>query len=73
VIIIESKSISEYLRHLEEIGEDPAEYQGLWGYSTGVTEPRASVFEYPEYEFKTTEELSNFDLGGWERIAATGA
>jgi lysine 2,3-aminomutase len=73
VIIIESKSISEYLRHLEEIGEDPAEYRDLWGYSTGVTEPRAPLFEYPGYAFETAEQLSNFDLGGWERIAAEGA
>ena len=31
VIIIESKSISEYLRQLEDIGEDAADYQTIWG------------------------------------------
>jgi len=60
VIIIESKSISEYLRHLEDIGEDPAEYAALWGYSIGVTEPRAPVFEYPGYPFRTTRRITNF-------------
>lgn len=62
VIIIESKSISEYLRHLEDIGEDSSEYADLWGYSTGVTEPRMPVFEYPEYDFRTTRKITNLKL-----------
>ncbi|MEE4256369.1 MAG: KamA family protein, partial [Bacteroidales bacterium] len=33
VIIIESKSISEYLQQLEDIGEDISEYESIWGYS----------------------------------------
>jgi lysine 2,3-aminomutase len=62
VIIIESKSVSEYLQQLEEIGEDASEYEGLFGYSIGVTEPRMPVFEYPEYDFEVTEEITNLDL-----------
>ncbi len=38
VIIIESKSISEYLRQLEDIGEDISDYESIWGYSIGETE-----------------------------------
>ncbi len=35
IVIIESKSISEYLKQLEEIGEEISEYSGLYGYSIG--------------------------------------
>jgi lysine 2,3-aminomutase len=45
VIVIESKSIAEYLRQIESIGEDTKEYQTIWGYSAGSLEPRSSVFE----------------------------
>ncbi len=59
VVIIESKSISEYLNQLEEMGENISEYDGIYGYSIGETEARIPVFEYPDYEFKVTPELSN--------------
>jgi lysine 2,3-aminomutase len=62
VIIIESKSISEYLHQLEEIGEDISEYESIWGYSVGETEPRLPIYEYPEYEYKLTEELTNLEI-----------
>jgi lysine 2,3-aminomutase len=62
VIIIESKSISEYLRQLEDIGEDINEYESIWGYSIGETEPRLPIYEYPEYEFETTDELTNLEI-----------
>jgi lysine 2,3-aminomutase len=62
VIIIESKSISEYLRQLEDIGEDTSDYESIWGYSIGETEPRIPLYEYPEYNYKVTEEFSNLEL-----------
>jgi lysine 2,3-aminomutase len=62
VIIIESKSISEYLRQLEDMGEDVTEYASIWGYSIGETEPRLSIYEYPEYDYTPTEELSNLEI-----------
>jgi lysine 2,3-aminomutase len=62
VIIIESKSISEYLRQLEEMGENPTEYESIWGYSVGETEPRMPIYEYPEYDFQLTEEMSNLSI-----------
>jgi lysine 2,3-aminomutase len=62
VIIIESKSISEYLRQLEEIGENISEYESIWGYSVGETEPRLPIYEYPEYEFELTEEITNLEV-----------
>jgi lysine 2,3-aminomutase len=61
VIIIESKSISEYLRQLEDIGEDPADYESIWGYSIGETEPRIPLYDYPEYEFEVTPEYTNLE------------
>ena len=64
MVIIESKSISEYLTHLEELGEDLNEYQDIWGYSLGETEPRMPVYEYPAYDFVVTSELTNLDLNG---------
>jgi len=62
VTIIESKPIGEYLKQLEEMGEDPDEYASIWGYSIGETEPRMVLFEYPEYKFKTTKRISNLEL-----------
>ncbi len=63
VIIIESKSVSEYLRQLEEIGERPDEYSGLYGYSIGVTDPRIPIYDYPPYDFTVTDKITNLDVG----------
>ena len=62
VIVIESKSITEYLQQLEDMGEDRTEYQGVYGYSLGETEPRMGMYEYPEYDFEVTEELTNLQI-----------
>ena len=59
IVIIESKPVGEYLHQLEDIGEDPSEYQSVWGYSIGETEPRLPVFEYPGYDFRITDKISN--------------
>jgi lysine 2,3-aminomutase len=63
IIIIESKSISEYLQQLADIGEDTEEYLDLYGYSIGETEPRMNIFEYPEYDYEVTQDFSNLQLG----------
>ncbi len=62
VIIIESKSIAEYLQQLEEMGEAVQEYQDVYGYSLGETEPRMPIYEYPDYDFTVTKELTHLDL-----------
>jgi lysine 2,3-aminomutase len=62
VIVIESKSISEYLRQLEDIGEEMVEYESIWGYSIGETEPRLPLYEYPQYAFRITGELTNIRI-----------
>jgi len=51
VIIIESKSVLDYLRQLESFGEEVSEYESIWGYTMGETEPRMPLYEYPEYDF----------------------
>jgi len=60
VIVIEPKSVGEFLAQLEELGERAEDYQGIYGFSLGQTEPRMSCFEYPPFEFSPTEVLSNF-------------
>ena len=62
VVIIESKPISEYLKHMEEIGEDVSEYESIWGYSIGETEPQMSLYEYPDYDFQVTKEFTNLKI-----------
>lgn len=62
VIIIESKSISEYLQQLADIGEDVSDYESIWGYSIGETELRSHLYDYPDYEFGLTEEVTNLGV-----------
>jgi len=70
VVIIESKSISEYLQQLDAFGEDASEYESIWGYSIGETEPRISLYEYPEYEFELTDECTNLGSPADEPISS---
>jgi lysine 2,3-aminomutase len=62
VIVIESKSIGEYLGQLNAMGEKVPEYESVYGYSIGRTEPRMPLYEYPEYDFEVTEEVTNLKL-----------
>ncbi len=59
-VIIESKSIANYLDQLEWMGEDKKNYETIWGYSIGETEPRMSIYEYPEFDFQITKVISNY-------------
>jgi lysine 2,3-aminomutase len=62
IMIVESKSISDYIDQLEDMGEDIQEYESLWGYSMGETEERMPIYEYPEYDFTVTDQLTNFSI-----------
>ncbi len=62
VVIIESKSVCEYLKQLGEMGEEISEYDGIYGYSIGQTEPLIPVYEYPEYDFQVTKEITNLEV-----------
>jgi lysine 2,3-aminomutase len=70
VIVIESKSIREYLRQLEELGEEVSEYNTCYGYSMGQTEPRMPLYEYPAYDYELTDEITNFELTDTEQPVA---
>lgn len=61
VVIIESKSVAAYLKQMEIMGENPADYQSIWGYSMSETEERAPVFKYSELDYNITSELTNFE------------
>ncbi len=61
VVIVESKSMAQYIDQIQEMGENPDEYMAVWGYSIGVTEPRMNFFEYPKPASDITEKLTNFD------------
>ena len=41
------------------MGEEIEEYSSVWGYSLGATEPRAKIFEYPEFDFGVTATVTN--------------
>ena len=73
VIVIESKSIREYLRQLGDLGEEISEYESCYGYSMGQTEPRMPLYEYPDYDYEPTQEITNFELPDTEPSAAGGA
>lgn len=61
VYILENKSIASYLRQLEMIGEDPEEYSSVWHYTEFETEPRAQVFQYPDFDFNLTDKITNYE------------
>jgi len=60
VVIIESKSIANYLKQMENMGENPLDYSTIWGYSQSQTADRIPVFQYPEYNFDITDKLTNY-------------
>jgi len=62
VKIIESKSVYDYLQQLEKMGEDIEDYQGIYGYSIGATEKRLPIYQYPEYDFQTTQKITNLKV-----------
>ena len=62
VFIIENKSIAAYLRQLTLMGENVNEYASIWNYTEGNTEPRFSLYEYPDYSFTLTDYITNLEI-----------
>ena len=58
IYIVENKSIGAYLRQLESIEESAWDYESIWGYTEGETEPRFTLSSYPEFDYQVTEEMS---------------
>lgn len=59
--VIESKSTAAYLRQLQSYGERVEDYESIWNYTLGYTEPRHTVFEYPKYDFDITDHYTHID------------
>ena len=62
IYIVENKSLAAYLRQLSKIGEDPEDYASIWSYTKGETEPRFSLYEYPDFPFRITDKMSNLEI-----------
>lgn len=60
VYIVENKSVAAYLRQLKEIGEEIKDYRSIWNYCEGNTEPRFSIYKYPDFNFRLTDTMSNY-------------
>ena len=62
IYIVENKSLAAYLRQLGKMGEDPEDYASIWSYTKGETEPRFSLYEYPDFPFRITDKMSNLGI-----------
>lgn len=62
IYIVENKSLAAYLRQLSKMGEDPEDYAFIWSYTKGETEPRFSLYEYPDFPFRITDKMSNLEI-----------
>ncbi|MCD8177187.1 MAG: KamA family protein [Tannerellaceae bacterium] len=60
VYIVENKSVAAYLRQLREMGEDLKDYKSIWSFCEGTTEARFSIYEYPPFDFRVTENMTNY-------------
>lgn len=62
VQVVESKTITELLLQLKNMGENIDDYTTVFGYSMSETEDRMSVYEYPEYDYEVTSEMTNLEV-----------
>ena len=59
IFIKENKSIAVYLRQLQDMGENIDNYSSIWKYTESETEPHFKLYQYPDYNFKITDKISN--------------
>ncbi|MDT8393998.1 MAG: KamA family protein [Bacteroidales bacterium] len=62
VTIVESKSVMKYIQQMEEMGEKASEYESVYGYSVSQTEKVMPVYQYPDYHFNVTGEMTNLEV-----------
>ena len=62
VTIVESKSVMKYIEQMEAIGENPSEYESIYGYSISKTEAVMPVYQYPDYDFGITDKMTNLEV-----------
>jgi len=60
--ITENKSIAAYLRQIDKMGEDTEDYSSIWSYANGKTEPRFRLYEYPDFPFQISNQMSNLQI-----------
>jgi len=58
-VVYSQQLVAEYLQHFAELGEVITDHDGIYGYSIGITEPRMPLYEYPDYDFGLTGEITN--------------
>ena len=66
-VIVESKSVAEFIRQMMRMGEDGRGYETLYGYSIGITEKRFPLYRCPKYDFEITDILTNLKLENLNR------
>lgn len=44
------------------MGETPSEYESIYGYSLSQTADLMPVYQYPDYEFEITDEMTNLEV-----------
>lgn len=59
VFIKENKSVYEYLCQLDAMGERVEDYSSIWSYTSGQTERRFSLYEYPQDGLALTPVYTN--------------
>ncbi|MBN2745247.1 MAG: KamA family protein [Bacteroidales bacterium] len=59
VIIVESKSVNDYIQQLEKKGEFVGDYETLFGYSMFITEKRKKLFSFVVLNKDITKELNH--------------
>ncbi len=59
IYIMENKSIYKYLCQLDAMGERIEEYCSIWSYTSGQTERRFKLYEYPLDEATLTQTYTN--------------
>jgi lysine 2,3-aminomutase len=62
VIIIETKSIYNYMLQLKAMGENVNEYRNVWGYSIGETLERNPMWNYPADNIGVTKRITNLEI-----------
>ena len=62
VFIAENRSVASYLREIEGMGENKKEYESIWSYTTGETEPVFWLFKYPNKGLGFTDEMTNIAI-----------
>lgn len=63
IYIKENKPLWQYILQLKEMGERQEDYESLWSYMEGRTEPRFPLYDYPDPGFRIASEYSHLGEG----------